>query len=229
MAWRPGSGWLRWPAGPAGARRRSPAGRRWPAARAGGYAAWSSLHSPDGPDDPGRGVSGDGQPVEPDDAQERGLVGVGGGDHERVSSLDRGRAGHSGRGQVVPGCGLRGAGVDLDTLPSDGGTGQVHTQQHARDVAAQAARVGGEQVLAGPAIRGQGVQVDTGAAKSAARDYLAAAGVSGSATIQGGDTLVVTTTDTYQTTFLGIIGLNRLTVTGHASARIVRAVGGVER
>ena len=58
---------------------------------------------------------------------------------------------------------------------------------------------------------------------------LAAAGVSGSATIQGGDTLVVTTTDTYQTTFLGIIGLNRLTVTGHASARIVRAVGGVER
>jgi hypothetical protein len=53
--------------------------------------------------------------------------------------------------------------------------------------------------------------------------------VSGSATIQGGDTLVVTTTDTYQTTFLGIIGLNRLTVTGHASARIIRAVGGVAR
>ena len=97
------------------------------------------------------------------------------------------------------------------------------------DIAAQAARVGGEQVLAGPAIRGQGVQVDTGAAKSAARDYLAAAGVSGSATIQGGDTLVVTTTDTYQTMFLGIIGLNRMTVTGHASARIIRAVGGVAR
>jgi Flp pilus assembly protein TadG len=107
--------------------------------------------------------------------------------------------------------------------------GQVHTQQRARDIAAQAARVGGEQVLAGSAIRGQGVQVDAGAAKSAARDYLAAAGVSGSATIQGGDTLVVTTTDTYQTTFLGIIGLNRLTVTGHASARIIRDVGGVAR
>ncbi len=107
--------------------------------------------------------------------------------------------------------------------------GQVHTQQRARDVAAQAARVGGQQFLAGPAIRGQGAQVDIGAAKSAARDYLEAAGVSGSATIQGGHTLVVTTTDTYQTTFLGIIGLNRLTVTGHASARIVRAVMGVER
>src|ERR1019366_9439192 len=72
-------------------------------------------------------------------------------------------------------------------------------------------------VLVGLAVD-LGVQVDTGAAKSAARDYLAAAGVSGSATIQGGDTLVVTPTDTYQTTFLGIIGLNRMTVTGHASA-----------
>jgi hypothetical protein len=41
--------------------------------------------------------------------------------------------------------------------------------------------------------------------------------------------VVVTTTDTYQTTFLGIIGLNRLTVTGHASARIIRDVGGVAR
>ena len=107
--------------------------------------------------------------------------------------------------------------------------GQVHTQQRARDVAAQAARVGGEQILAGPAIRGQGLQADSGAAKSAARDYLSAAGVSGSVTIQGGDTLVVTTSDTYQTMFLGIIGLNRMTVTGHASARMVRAVGGVER
>src|SRR5665647_3365100 len=124
MAWKPGSGWLRWPAGPAGARRRSPAGRRWPALRAGGSAAWSSRHSPDGPDDPGRGVPGDGQPVQPDDAQERGLVRVGRGDHERVPSLDGGRAGHPGRGQVVPGCGLRGARVHLDTLPMDGGASQ---------------------------------------------------------------------------------------------------------
>jgi len=107
--------------------------------------------------------------------------------------------------------------------------GQVHTQQRARDVATQAARAGGQQILSGPAIRGQGVQADTGAAKAAARDYLAGAGVSGSATINGGDTLVVTTTDTYQTTFLSIIGLNRLTVTGHARARIIRAVDGVQR
>ena len=108
-------------------------------------------------------------------------------------------------------------------------SGQVHAQQRARDIAAQAARVGGQQILAGPAIRGQGVQVDTGAAKAAARSYLAASGVSGSVTIEGGHTLLVATTDTYQTAFLGIIGLNRMTVTGHGSARLIRAVGGVAR
>src|SRR5450756_2458652 len=73
--------------------------------------------------------------------------------------------------------------------------GQVHTQQRARDIAAQAARVGGEEVLAGPAIRGQGVQVDTGAAKSAARDYLAAAGLSPTATIHVEYSPASTTTD----------------------------------
>ena len=89
-----------------GARRRWPAGRGRPAVRQGGSGAWSSFHSPDGPDDPGRGAPGDGHPVQPDDAQEHGLVGVGGGNHERVPSLDGDRAGNAGRGQVVPGGGL---------------------------------------------------------------------------------------------------------------------------
>jgi len=107
--------------------------------------------------------------------------------------------------------------------------GQVHTQQRARDIAAQAARVGGEQVLAGPAIRGQGVQVDAGAAKSAARDYLAAAGVSGSATIQGGGHAGGHHHRHVPDHLPGHHRLNRLTVTGHASARIIRAVDGVAR
>ena len=107
--------------------------------------------------------------------------------------------------------------------------GQVHTQQRARDVAAQAARVGGQHVLAGPAVRGQGLRADATAATSAARAYLATAGVAGTVTIRGGDTLVVTTSDTYRTTFLGIIGLAQLSVTGHATARIIRAQGGVPR
>lgn len=107
--------------------------------------------------------------------------------------------------------------------------GQVHAQQRARNVAAQAARVGGEQIMAGPAVRGQGVEADVPAAIAGAQDYLAAAGVAGTVTVEGGDTLVVTSSDTYHTLFLGIIGLEALDVTGRASARIVRAVGGVEQ
>ena len=58
--------------------------------------------------------------------------------------------------------------------------GQVHAQQRAHDVAAQAARAGGQQVQAAPAIAGRAtLSVDVAAARSAAQDYLAAAGVDG--------------------------------------------------
>ena len=107
--------------------------------------------------------------------------------------------------------------------------GQVQAQQHARDVAGQAARTGGQQLQAAKAIRGQGVYANTAQASSAARAYLASSNVTGTVSIQGGDTVVVTTTAQYQTKFLGIIGLNTMTVRGAAESRIVRAVGGVER
>ena len=107
--------------------------------------------------------------------------------------------------------------------------GQVAAQQRARDVAAQAARSGGEQVLGGPAVNGQGAQIDRAAAASAARSYLSAAGVSGTASIQGNDTLVVTTSANYQTKFLSIIGIGSLHVTGHSSARLIRAQNGAPR
>ena len=45
----------------------------------------------------------------------------------------------------------------------------------------------------------------------------------------GGAVLAVTTTSTYETKFLSIIGLNALRVTGTSQARIVRAVNGTER
>ncbi|MDN5759856.1 MAG: pilus assembly protein TadG-related protein [Tomitella sp.] len=107
--------------------------------------------------------------------------------------------------------------------------GQVHAQQHARDVAAQAARAGGQQLQAAKAIRGQGVYANPSQAAASARAYLAASGLTGNVSIQGGDTVVVTTTERYPTKFLGIIGLNSMTVKGKAESRVVRAVGGVER
>src|SRR3546814_9629021 len=57
--------------------------------------------------------------------------------------------------------------------------GQVHAQQRAHDVAAQAARPGGQQVQAVPAVEGRYVALDTAAARQAAEEYLAAAGRSG--------------------------------------------------
>lgn len=107
--------------------------------------------------------------------------------------------------------------------------GQVHAQQRAHDVAAQAARAGGQQVQAAPAVEGRYVALDTVAARRAAEQFLASAGVEGTVTITGGTTLTVRVTDTYEPTFLSIVGISDLTVTGDASARLIRTTGGVER
>ena len=107
--------------------------------------------------------------------------------------------------------------------------GQVHAKQRAHDIAAEAARTGGQQVQAGPAIEGRYVNVNTAAARAAAQRYLAAAGVSGTVTITGGDTITVAVTDTYSPKFLIFIGIDQLTVTSEASARLVRSLGGTEQ
>lgn len=107
--------------------------------------------------------------------------------------------------------------------------GQVHAQQRAHDVAAEAARSGGQQVQAAPAIEGRYVGVDPVRARTAARQYLAAAGVTGTVEVTGGDTVTVNVTDTYSPRFLSIIGIGDLTVTADASARTVRSHGGTEQ
>ena len=107
--------------------------------------------------------------------------------------------------------------------------GQVHAQQRAHDLAAQAARAGGEQVQAAPAIQGQTASVDIGAARRAAEAYLDAAAVSGSVAVSGGDSLSVTVHDTYDTKFLGLIGITHLDVTSSATAHLVRTLGGTAR
>lgn len=107
--------------------------------------------------------------------------------------------------------------------------GQVHAKQRAHNIAAEAARTGGEQVEAAPAIEGRYVSVDTAAARTAAEHYLAAAGVTGTVTVTGGDTINIDVSDTYTPKFLSFIGMGDLTVTSHASARIVRSLGGTEQ
>jgi len=117
---------------------------------------------------------------------------------------------------------LVGVAVDL--------SGQVYAQQHARDIAAQAARTAGQQIDASLGVRGIGAQTNTAQAIAAATSYIAAAGMEGDASITGGGTTItVRVVDTYETKFLSIIGLTSLRVTGSAETRVVRVVGGVER
>lgn len=117
---------------------------------------------------------------------------------------------------------LLGLGVDL--------SGQVRAKERAQDIAVEASRAGGQQIDGAAALRGDGVQLDASAAASAANAYLAgAADVTGTATVTAGQVVVVDTSTTYTTAFLSIIGIDSLTVTGHAEARPVRAVGGAER
>jgi Flp pilus assembly protein TadG len=107
--------------------------------------------------------------------------------------------------------------------------GQVHAKQRAHNIAAEAARTGGEQVEAAPAIEGRFVSVDTAAARAAAEEYIAASGVTGTVTVTGGDTIHVEVSDTYTPKFLSFIGIGDLSVTSEASARIVRSLGGTEQ
>lgn len=108
-------------------------------------------------------------------------------------------------------------------------SGQVYAQQHARDVARQAARAAGQQLQGPTAVRGDGAFADPYAAQQAAQTYLAGSGLTGSATIINGQTVRVDTTDSYQTKFLSIIGITGFTVHGEANSRITRSVGGVEQ
>ena len=107
--------------------------------------------------------------------------------------------------------------------------GQVHAQQRGHDLAAQAARAGGEEVQAGPAIEGRALAVDAVNARAAAQQYLRAAGVTGTVGVTGGVTLTVTVHDSYQTKFLGLIGVTDLGVTSTATAHLVRTLGGNPR
>lgn len=107
--------------------------------------------------------------------------------------------------------------------------GQVHAHERAHDLAAQAARAGGEEVEGGAAIQGREPIISQAAARAAAQRYLDAAGVSGTVEITNGDTITVTVHDSYDSQFLGLIGIKRLDASGKATARLIRTLGGSQR
>jgi len=114
----------------------------------------------------------------------------------------------------------------LAGLVADGGA-KLRATQRADAIAAEAGRSAGQIINRPDAIADGNVVVDAQGAANAAQAYLAANDVTGTvAPGPGGTTLVVTVTDSSPTVFLGLIGINSLTVTGHASIALVRGLSG---
>ena len=106
-------------------------------------------------------------------------------------------------------------------LSVDGG-GKMRAQLHADNVAAEAARAGGQAIDVSRAVAGTADVVDPTLAKAAADAYLRTAGVHGSAQILPGQrSILVTVTITYKTKFLDLIHIDSWTETGTATAVLV--------
>ncbi|MEU6021165.1 pilus assembly protein TadG-related protein [Micromonospora sp. NPDC047134] len=104
------------------------------------------------------------------------------------------------------------------------GAGQLRTLQRAENLAAEAARAGGQAIDRAAAIEGGPKQINQRQARRAVADYLAAAGASGhtvSFPVVDGETQIqVRVTVTYHRAMLGFFGFsNTVTVSGEATAR----------
>ncbi|MEU5562888.1 pilus assembly protein TadG-related protein [Micromonospora musae] len=104
------------------------------------------------------------------------------------------------------------------------GAGQLRTLQRADNLAAEAARAGGQAVDRATAIAGGPKRIDKRLARAAVVDYLAAAGAAGhtvSFPVVNGETLIrVRVTITYRRSMLGLLGFDdTITVSGEATAR----------
>ncbi|RIV38870.1 pilus assembly protein TadG-related protein [Micromonospora radicis] len=109
------------------------------------------------------------------------------------------------------------------------GAGQLRTLQRAENLAAEAARAGGQAIDLAAAIEGGPKRIDQGQARRAVEDYLSAAGASGHTVnfpVVGGETLIrVRVTITYRRAMLGLLGFsNTVTVSGEATARALTGV-----
>ncbi|MGC5031473.1 pilus assembly protein TadG-related protein [Micromonospora sp. DT229] len=104
------------------------------------------------------------------------------------------------------------------------GAGQLRTLQRAENLAAEAARAGGQAIDRAAAIEGGPKQINQRQARLAVADYLAAAGASGHTVnfpvVDGETQIRVRVTVTYRRAMLGLFGFsNTVTVSGEATAR----------
>jgi hypothetical protein len=114
----------------------------------------------------------------------------------------------------------------LAGLVVDGGA-KVRAIQRADRLAAEAGRAGGQAIDVRAAIPGNVPVVNPSAAIRAAQAYLTAQGVTGQVRVaDAGRALVVDVTVSSPTVFLGLMGVNRVTVHGTSTVRLVRGVTG---
>lgn len=106
---------------------------------------------------------------------------------------------------------------------------QISTMQRAHDLAAQAARIGGQQINTTDIQQGRSnITLNNSQAVAAARTYLAGSDATSSSVQIRNGRIVVDVTLTYRTRFLGLIGINQIRVSGESDARIAPALEGQE-
>lgn len=136
----------------------------------------------------------------------------------------RGLAGDHGRVSIFLAVAMIGV-LAIVGLSFDG-AGQLRTLQHADNLAAEAARAGGQAIDRATAIEGRPARINQRQAREAVANYLSAAGTTGH-TVSfpqiAGETLVqVRLTITYRRSMLGLFGFDdQVTVTGEATARAI--------
>ncbi|MGW7362927.1 pilus assembly protein TadG-related protein [Streptomyces sp. NPDC054841] len=114
--------------------------------------------------------------------------------------------------------------IGIIGLAVDGG-GKLRATERADYIATEAARAGGQAIDPAQAISGQAITVDPQAAQAAAQAYLGSAGVAGTVAVSAdGKTLTVTTTDSYATKFLPVVGIGSLSVSGQGTATLLHGV-----
>lgn len=97
--------------------------------------------------------------------------------------------------------------------------GKTQTTQQALTIAQSAARAG-TNAATGTSVNGDAFDLSGQMAATAAQNYLASAGVEGTAAVAG-DTVSVTVEMTYQPRILGIIQLGDLPITATGSAQLI--------
>ncbi|MFE6942226.1 TadE/TadG family type IV pilus assembly protein [Streptomyces chartreusis] len=114
--------------------------------------------------------------------------------------------------------------IGIIGIAVDGGS-KMRATEHADYIAGEAARAGGQAIDPADAITGRAITVDPQDAAAAAQSYLRSAGVTGTVSVSGdGKTLTVVVNDAFDTTFLPVVGIGSLSVTGHGQATLLHGV-----